>query len=100
MNILEKLIHPFTESFRSVPVKDSFEKLKDLSEKLELIEDPSIEEMKLYESVNMVLEKLSILDNHLSKIKFKTNSELPGNILSDLYEKSEAVDKSYLFKIK
>jgi hypothetical protein len=56
--------------------------------------------MKLYESVNMVLEKLSILDNHLSKIKFKTNSKLSGNILSDLYEKSEAVDKSYLFKIK
>jgi hypothetical protein len=94
-----KLVQLFMEKFNSEEVKDALSTLVDLHESLEEYPDPSPEQMKLYETINIALEKLAILENSIRQHAISETRKLKGNVLSRLYEDSdEGYGTSVLFK--
>lgn len=88
----DHLIQLFIEQIQKDEVKNTFKILQNLSESLEEKNDPDMEELILYESVNMVLEKVNLLQNKLKNKTIRRRRKLPGNLLNDLYDKNDIIN--------
>jgi len=76
----------FLNELNSKEVKNTFEFLATILEKLEEKNDPEPIEMEIVDASYQAIEKLNILENNLRKYVNDENKTLLGNILNDLYE--------------
>jgi len=77
----------FLNELSSKEVKSTFEFLTTILEQLEEKMDPDPIEVEIVDSAYQAIEKLNILENNLRKYVIDNNEILPGNKLSDLYER-------------
>ncbi len=86
---VEKMLVIFSEGLDEEETKSTFEVLKDLTDKIENMDDPSPEIMSIYEASSQVLEKLKMLKSKIRLLEEKKNKTLVGCILTELYSISE-----------
>jgi len=93
-----KAANLFLESLTLETTKQTFEYLVQLVDVLENKIDPEPVELRLLENIYHFLEKFKHLEHNLRSYVKETNSNLPGNKLSTLYENISSYGTSSLFK--
>lgn len=77
--------------------KDTSDSLSRLVEELENKNDPDPKELYLLDAIYQYIEKLTLLESHLSKYIQKDSDKIKGNKLNSLYENQTKYGSSVLF---